>query len=250
MTKYIIKAILPALICLTLIGCEEAQKTSETDEALNIAESKYDSYELRKARDEAKIEMLNNLAECEKAEHEIVLDAAQNNIRLVDTNDDVITGADYKAAEYLIKKLSKKIRKRRPLLVASFVNLNDLERASTFGRVISEQISSRFKQLGYTIIDVKLDTATFAKESSGELLISHELSEIGVKYGAPAVVVGSYAAASDRVYITARVVRVDNSKILASYDYNIPITRDVFKLLISGVENPDEPLDLDLDLDL
>lgn len=237
MAKYIIKLTLLVLICSALGGCEEANKISETDLALNIAESKYDSYELRKARDEAKIRMLNNLAEREKAEHKILLTATENNVRLVDVNDDVITGANYKAAEYLIKKLPRKMRKESPFLVASFVNLDNLKESSTFGRVISEQISSRFEQRGYTIMEVKLSTATFTEESSGELLLSRELLEVGAKHGARAIVVGSYAAAADRVYITVRVISVIDSQILASYDYNIPMTRDVFKMLLKGKED-------------
>ncbi len=234
MAKYIINSTLLILICSALGGCDEASKISETDLALNITESKYDSYELRQARDEAKMEMLNNLAERERAEHEILLAATKNNIRFVDVNDDVITGANYAAAEYLIKKLPKKMRKESPFLVANFVNIDLLTESSTLGRVISEQISSRFKQLGYTIMEVKLDTTTFTKEDSGELLLSRELSEIGAKHGAQAVVIGSYAIATDRVYITARVISVMDSKILASYDYNIPMTRDVCKMVLQG----------------
>ncbi len=237
MTKHIMKLTLLTLICLAFAGCNETSKTSKP--ALDISESKYDSYELRKARDEAKMEMLKNLTEREKAEHEILLTATENNIRLVDANDDVITGANYKAVEYLIKKLPKEMLGDSPLLVASFVNLDDLKESSTFGRVVSEQISSRFKQLGYTAIEMKLRTTIFIKESSGEFLLSDELSEISSKHHAQAVVAGSYAAASDRVYLTVRVINVTDSRILASYDYNIPMTRDVFKMLLKGREDTD-----------
>jgi len=239
MTKHIMKLILLVLICWAIAGCNETTKTSKTEPALDISESKYDSYELRKARDEAKIEKLKNLSEREKAEHKILLTATENNIRLVDANDDVITGANYKAAEYLIKKLPEEMFRNSPLLVASFVNLDDLKESSTFGRVVSEQISSRFKQLGYTAIEMKLRTEIFIKEGSGEFLLSRELSEISTKHRAQAVVVGSYAAAADRVYLTVRIINVTDSRILASYDYNIPMTRDVFKMLLKGRENVD-----------
>jgi len=236
MTKYIMKLTLLALICWALTGCNETTKTPKTRLALDISESKYDSYELRKARDEAKMEMLKNLTEREKAEHKILLAATENNIRLVDANDDVITTANYKAAEYLIEKLPKDTFKNSPLLVASFVNVDNLNESSTFGRTVSEQISSRFKQLGYTAIEMKLRTTIFIKEGSGEFLLSRELSEISTKHNAQAVVVGTYAAASDRVYLTVRVINVTDSRILASYDYNIPMTRDVFKMLLKGRE--------------
>ncbi len=238
MAKYLLKLMLLVLIFCTITGCNEKSKTSKTSKStLNIAESKYDSYELRKARDEAKMEMLKNLLEREKAEHEILLTAADNNIRLVDANDDVITAANYKAAEYLIGKLPKAMSKDNPLLVASFVNVDNLNESSTFGRTVSEQISSRFKQLGYTTIEMKLRTTIFIKEGSGEFLLSRELSEISTKHNAQAVIVGTYAIAADRVYLTARVVNVTDSTTLASYDYNIPMTRDVFKMLLKGRKN-------------
>ncbi|MDD5326334.1 MAG: FlgO family outer membrane protein [Phycisphaerae bacterium] len=235
MAKYIVKSTLLVLICCVIAGCGDAPAKT-TKSALDISESKYDSYELRKARDEAKMEMLKDLTEREKAEHEVLLAAAANNIRLVDVNEDVVTAANYKAAEYLIGKLPKDMPKTSPLLVASLVNVDDLSQSSTFGRMVSEQISSRFKQLGYTAMEMKLRTTVFIKEGSGEFLLSRELSDISAKHNARAVVVGTYAAASDRVYLTVRVIDVTDSSILASYDYNIPMTRDVFKMLLKGKE--------------
>ncbi|MGA1979652.1 MAG: FlgO family outer membrane protein [Sedimentisphaerales bacterium] len=239
MAEYLMKSTLLVLICWAIAGCGGTTKTPKTKSALDISESRYDSYELRKARDEAKIELLKNLTEREKAEHKILLAAAENNIRLVDANSDVITAANYKAAEYLVEKLPEEMFKDSPLLVASFVNVDDLNQSSTFGRTVSEQISSRLKQLGYTAIEMKLRTTIFIKEGSGEFLLSRELSDISTKHRAQAVVVGSYAAASDRVYLTVRVINVTDSTILASYDYNIPMTRDIFKMLLKGKEGVD-----------
>jgi TolB-like protein len=232
MTKYIVKATLLALLCWIATGCDETAKISKP--ALDISESKYDSYELRQARDQAKIEELKNLTERQKAEQQILLSAIQNNIRLVDVNEDVVTAANYKAADYLIEKLPKDMLKGSPLLVASFVNIDNLNESSTLGRMVSEQISSRFKQLGYTSIEMKLRTTIFIKEGSGEFLLSRELSDISSKHNANAMVVGTYAIASDRVYLTVRIVNAVDSTILASYDYNIPMTRDVYKMLLQA----------------
>ncbi len=233
MTKYIMKPTFLVLLCLAISGCGPA-KTSKTNPALDISETKYDSYELRQARDQAKIEMLKNLTEREKAEHKILLYAIENNIRLVDANDDVVTAANYKAADYLVEKLPKDMLKDNPLLIASFVNIDNLSESSTFGRMVSEQISSRFKQLGYITIELKLRTTIFIKEGSGEFLLSRELSDIVTKHNANAMVVGTYAIASDRVYLTVRTVNAVDSTILASYDYSIPMTRDVVKMLLQG----------------
>jgi FlgO protein len=48
------------------------------------------------------------------------------------------------------------------------------------------------------------------------------------------MVVGTYAIASDRIYLTVRIVNAVDSVILVSYDYNIPMTRDVYKMLLQN----------------
>jgi TolB-like protein len=143
-----------------------------------------------------------------------------------------IPGANYKAADSLLNKIQSKLPKDSPILVASFVNIDDLDNSSTFGRVVSEQFASRFKQRNYTTIEMKLRTNVFIRADSGEFLLSRELAEISTKHRAQAVVVGTYAVASKKVYLTTRVINVSDGRVLSSYDYDIPITSDVFKMLL------------------
>jgi TolB-like protein len=145
-----------------------------------------------------------------------------------------IPGANYKAADFLLNNIQPKLPKDSPILVASFVNIDDLDDSSTFGRVVSEQFASRFKQRNYTTIEMKLRTNVFISASSGEFLLSRELTEISAKHRAQAVVVGTYAVASKKVYLTARIINVSDGRVLSSYDYDIPITSDVFKMLLKG----------------
>lgn len=145
-----------------------------------------------------------------------------------------IPGANYKAADSLLNKVQPKLPKNSPILVASFVNIDDLDDSSTFGRVVSEQFASRFKQRNYTTIEMKLRTNVFIRAGSGEFLLSRELVEISTKHRAQAVVVGTYAVASKKVYLTARIINVSDGCVLSSYDYDIPITNDVFKMLLKG----------------
>jgi TolB-like protein len=210
--------------------------------------SEYNREKIEKARTVAEIQRINNRAELADADHEVRMIAAEivseiqkrlkeTNIQL--TKDADIMNTNYKAADSLIRKLSVKLDKDNPVLVASFVNLDNLDESSTFGRVVSEQIGSRLNQKGYSTIELKLRTNIFIKEGSGEFLLSREMAEISTKHRAQAVVVGSYAVASSRVYLTARIINVRNGGVLASYDYNIPIGRNTFKMLLKGKDSPD-----------
>jgi len=199
----------------------------------------YESYEVRRVRDEAEMKKIKNQSELDDAKHQIDMIAAQNNVWIVqEPNQEIdILSTNHYAVDELLLKLPQALPKDSPILVASFVNLDNLKDSSTFGRVVSEQVSSRFKQKGYDTIEMKLRTTVFIKQGSGEFLLSRELSEIGNKHRAQAVVVGSYAAAADKVYLTVRVVNVSDARILASYDYTLAMTRDVFKMLLKDKIN-------------
>jgi TolB-like protein len=122
--------------------------------------------------------------------------------------------------------------KKAPILVASFVNLDNLNESSTFGRVTAEQFASRFNQKDFVTLEVKLGSVMFVKEGSGEFILSREMREISVKHQAQAALVGNYTVAAERIYLTARIVNVDDGRVLASHDYSVPINLDTFKLLL------------------
>lgn len=236
MIKYAMLTLL-VLTCGLPIGC--------------VPESEYPEYNrarVAKVRTDAMIKQINNKAELDGARHKIHMMAVENEadvqrlarecrVELTKTrftNEKSILSANYKAADSLLKKLPAELAKDSPILVASFVNLDDLNDSSTFGRVVSEHFASRFKQGGYTTMEMKLRTKVFIKAGLGEFMLSRELAEIGIKHRARAVAVGTYAVASKRVYLTTRVVNVSDGSVLSSYDYDIPITFDVFKMLLKG----------------
>ena len=153
------------------------------------------------------------------------------------SGDGDIKQTNYKAADSLLKNLKKervKLSKDAPILVASFVDLDDLSESSAFGRVVAEQIASRFNQKGYATIEMKLRTTIFIKKGSGEFLLSREMKEIGIKHRAQAVIVGTYSIGSKRIYLTARVINVSDGRVLASHDYKARIDLDTLKMLLKG----------------
>jgi FlgO protein len=62
----------------------------------------------------------------------------------------------YSIADQLVDNAAQSIRPADTLIVASFVNVNNLEESSSFGRIIAEQIASRFAQRGHRVIEMKL----------------------------------------------------------------------------------------------
>lgn len=120
----------------------------------------------------------------------------------------------------------------QPILVASFVNIDNVLQSSTFGRMIAEQIGSRLVQRHYKVVELKMRTGSiFVQEKTGELLLSRQLRQISIQHNAYAVVVGTYGASKEIVYVTAKLVRAEDNVILSSYDYNLPVGPDTKYML-------------------
>jgi TolB-like protein len=136
-------------------------------------------------------------------------------------------------ADNLAENAAQSLGPADPLIVASFVNVNNLEESSSFGRIIAEQIASRFAQRGQPVIELKLrHNSIFISEGKGELMLSRDLREISKTHNASAVVVGTYADGRDRLYVSARIVRPTDNIVVSSYDYGIPMGTNTMNVML------------------
>ena len=118
-----------------------------------------------------------------------------------------------------------------PVLVATVVNVNNLTRSAPLGRTLSEQYASHMAAQGFNVKEVKLRGELFVREGTGELLLSRELRDIARSQNAAVVLVGTYSPASDYTYVSIKLVRTEDSRILRGHDYALPNDRDVQRLL-------------------
>jgi len=153
--------------------------------------------------------------------------------RSMGTPDADIVGVSYEAADNLLAQAPWLRSDRQPLLTATFVNVNSLENSSGLGRIIAEQVASRFAQQGFTVIEMKLRNNIFIKENAGEFMLSRSVQDISRSHNAAAVIVGTYAVGRRSVYVNARLIRANDSLILAAYDYSLPLGPDTKALLAS-----------------
>jgi hypothetical protein len=85
--------------------------------------------------------------------------------------------------------------------------------------------------LGFHVKEVKLRGDIFVKEGAGELLLSRELKDIARQHNAAMVLVGTYSPAANYTYVSIKLVRTEDSRIIRGYDYALPNDRDVTRLL-------------------
>lgn len=119
-----------------------------------------------------------------------------------------------------------------PIVAASFVNIDQLMQSSTLGRLIPEYVGSRMAQYGFNIIEIKLrQDSVFIKKDSGEFVLTRDLRHLNPLQDLHAVLVGTYAVSDQFVFVSARIVRVQDNMLIAGHDYEIPLDSVVRTLL-------------------
>jgi len=145
--------------------------------------------------------------------------------------DENIINTSHQAAKILINNAARGTNPNKPLIFASFVNINNLKSSSSFGRIVSQQISTYFTSNGYKVIEMLLRQNVYIEQQQGEFLLSRELKNISEQHNAQAVVVGTYAIGKDAIYITTKMVDAKTNLVISSVDYSLPMTSNTRSLL-------------------
>ena len=136
----------------------------------------------------------------------------------------------YNAIDCLLRQTSRSDPTRR-VLVATAVDLDDLQRTSRFGRMTSQFFASRLAHHGYSVVHMTLRKSSVVIRGDGEFLLSRDMKDLTDDYDAGAVLVTTYTAVVDRVYITVKLVNAASSELLGAVDYAIPRGRRTQELL-------------------
>ncbi|MEJ5364648.1 MAG: FlgO family outer membrane protein [Desulfosoma sp.] len=130
-----------------------------------------------------------------------------------------VVSAAYRIADAMAGNLRDPVGPDRTILVATFVDVNDLTKSSPFGRIFGEHVASRLAQKGYRVMELKLrQNSIFMENTKGEFLLSRDVKDVSTTHNAWAVVVGTYAASSDRAYVSARMVRAADGVVIGASD--------------------------------
>ncbi len=98
------------------------------------------------------------------------------------------------AVDELLNNCIIKLDPERPIIVASLVSIDDIQKSSTFGRMSSEIIASRLSQVGYSVKELKMSqNQIYIKKAEGEFVLSRDIQNVATRNNVQAIVVGTYA---------------------------------------------------------
>ena len=142
-----------------------------------------------------------------------------------------LVASSHQVADRLVDTSHQVLDRGEPIMVASLVDVSDLQQSSALGRIVAEQIRSRLAQLGYVTRELRYRGDVLVRAGNGELVLSRDVKNISDAQQAQAVVAGVYAVAETNVYVTLRILRADDGTVLSSADYALPKGEDVTSLL-------------------
>ncbi|MBA3014863.1 MAG: hypothetical protein KKD63_02880 [Proteobacteria bacterium] len=117
------------------------------------------------------------------------------------------------------------------IAVASFVDLNNLTRTSSFGRYLSEQLMTEFQQEGYRVVDVRKSLSITIQEKRGEYGLSRDMNEVSSTVRARTMITGTYTLAGNHILVNAKVLDSKTAVLLSSATMVFPRTKEVDLLL-------------------
>ena len=144
--------------------------------------------------------------------------------------DDDLVEVSYDAVNQLLANLQQPLPRGSLVVINSLVNVDDLAQTLAFGRIVSDQLSSAMHQAGYRVTGMELPTEIFAKNDAGILELPEKTKAALNDMHANALVIGTYAAGRENVYVSLRVVDIATQNIISSTDYSVPMGPDTKRL--------------------
>jgi TolB-like protein len=107
------------------------------------------------------------------------------------------------------------------VLTSTFVDIDNLESSSTFGRLLQNHAGARMVQRGYTVKEVNLRNTMKIGIQDGEKILSRDLSQISPDQPVQAILLGTYSLNNRILYITAKLVNPVNHNIISAKSYRL-----------------------------
>ncbi|AXK47999.1 hypothetical protein CRU87_07695 [Aliarcobacter trophiarum LMG 25534] len=111
--------------------------------------------------------------------------------------------------------INKKLDTNKPVIVTSFVRLDQFKTTSEFGRVVGESMIDELSNRGFNLIEFRGQMAISVNDK-GEYFLSRKPHEIKKEVPSTYVVVGTYSRQNGKVILNARVIDNITGRVISS----------------------------------
>lgn len=151
--------------------------------------------------------------------------------------DNELAYETYRAVDRILHQANMAPGNNTPLIVGTLSNINRMEKSHSFGRVVSEQASTRLVHRGHDVSELKLRSSVNIKQGhgdiaeGGEYMLSRDIDSIRGEYKVGGVVTGTYGIAGKEIMVNLKMIDIATGKIMGSTDYTVAIDSNIHKLI-------------------
>jgi len=109
---------------------------------------------------------------------------------------------------------------KKPVMVTSFVSLDNFKKTSKFGRFIAENLTHELQVRGWNVIDVRL-AKNLTINKDGEFSLTRDISKLRQSYKVGAVVTGTYTIIGEAVFLNARTIDIETGMVISTAQFSI-----------------------------
>ena len=137
-------------------------------------------------------------------------------------------------AEQLVAGIRDNSMQGAVALPVSFVNLDNLNESSSFGRFMAEQLFYEFNQRGFPVKEYRIPGGIDMRENEGEFYLSRAIGEIAVATQGAVVIAGTYYYDPQAVFVNARVLRPSDGRVLRTASMVMQTNRLTKRMISAG----------------
>jgi len=120
------------------------------------------------------------------------------------------------------------------IMIATFVDSNDLETSNRLGRLVSEELITRMFTYGFQIVEFRATRTLLLKKREGDFALSREVEKLRDSYDAQYMILGTYTDAADSVFLNARIIDLETAHILSASNHEIIKSNEIVYLMEDG----------------
>jgi TolB-like protein len=133
-----------------------------------------------------------------------------------------LAGSTNVAIDDLLASMHPQLGLETTILIASLVDLDDVEASTTIGRLVAEEAAVHLIQRGYQVPEVRLTSALHLRDE-GWFILSRDANKLRTsQYDAGVALTGTISSLGGITYVNFRLVRISDGIALAAQSMELP----------------------------
>jgi len=117
------------------------------------------------------------------------------------------------------------------IAVTTFVDVNNFDRTSAFGRALTDALISLLHRQGFVVVEIRKTSNLLIEKGKGEFSLSREITHLATQQEVSAILVGTYAEGLNLVLVSTRLISATDGQVLSAGLLELPKSRNLAYLL-------------------